>query len=53
MVHMQTMLEGEFYFYASLKALTLMQTMLENKGTGMPHSMVSQFEVHAPQASVH
>ena len=47
------MLEDDFIFYASLKSLTHMQTRLENKGTGMPPSMVSQFEVHAPQASVH
>ena len=50
---MQTILGDDFIFYASLKALTRVQTMLENKGTGMRLSMVSQFEVHAPQASVH
>ena len=30
-----------------------MQTMLEMRKAGMPPSMMSQFEVHAPQASIH
>ena len=32
---------------------THMQTMIEMRKTGMPPSMMSQFEEHAPQASVH